>query len=108
MPKEVREHLSYYENIARVYKQINAPVGVLGLTSLAISTQALESNAAGDSTYTKLETLLQGLTTQRNLIAGRMISLLENAEFGGHAATDSLVSVRGQSLLGQAQALLRK
>jgi hypothetical protein len=108
LPKEVREHLNYYENIARVYKQINAPVGVLGLTSLAISTQALESNAAGDSTYTKLETLLQGITTQRNLVAGKMISLLENAEFGDRGTSDTLVSAQGQVLLDHAQALLRK
>ncbi len=108
LPKEVREHLSYYENIARIYKQINAPVGVLGLTTLAISTQALESNTAGDSTYTKLETLLQKITTQRNLVAGKMISLLENAEFGGHGAADQFVSVQGQALLGHAQALVRK
>ena len=108
LPKEVREHLSYYENIARIYKQINAPVGVLGLTTLAISTQALESNTAGDSTYTKLETLLQKITMQRNLVAGKMISLLENAEFGGHGAPDTLVSVQGQALLGHAQALMQK
>jgi hypothetical protein len=106
LPKEVREHLSYYENIVRVYKQINAPVGVLGLTSLAISTQALESSTAGDSTYTKLETLLQGLTMQRNEVAGKMISLLENVEFGGHASANSLVSVQGQALLDHAQVLL--
>jgi hypothetical protein len=30
--------------MARVYKQINAPVGQLGLASLDISTRALESN----------------------------------------------------------------
>ncbi|MBV9258549.1 MAG: hypothetical protein JO215_11065 [Ktedonobacteraceae bacterium] len=108
LPDKVRDHLSYYENIARIYKQINAPVGVLGLTSLAISTQALESNAPGDSTYVQLENLLRGITVQRNAIAGRMISILENAEFGGHGDSDGGASVQGQALLGHAQALLRR
>ena len=108
LPDVVRDHLSYYENLARVYKQINAPVGLLGLTSLAVSTRALESNAPGDGTYTQLEKLLQGVTVQRNAIAGRMISILENAEFGGHGASDQSVSEQGQALLGHAQVLLKK
>ena len=103
----MREHLSYYENLARVYKQINAPVGLLGLTSLAISTQALESNTSGDSTYIQLENLLQKITTQRNAVAGHMISILENASFGDHGDADQNVSVQGQALLGHAEALLR-
>ena len=108
LPKQVRGHLSYYENLARIYKQINAPVGLLGLTSLALSTQALASNTPGDSTYTRLENLLQGITIQRNAVAGRMISILENASFGGHGVSDQSVSVQGQALLGHAQALLKK
>lgn len=109
LPKEVREHLSYYEELARTYKQINAPVGVLGLTSLVVSTQALESNAPGDTTYNQLENELQTLTAQRDAIAGQMISILEKAEFGGsHGASTHNLSVQGQTLLGHVQALLKK
>ncbi len=108
LPKEVREHLSYYEELARTYKQINAPVGVLGLASLAISTQALESNTPGDSTYIQLENELQALTTQRNAVAGHMISILESAEFGGHGASDQNMFVQGQKLLDYTQALLKQ
>jgi hypothetical protein len=108
LPKEVREHLSYYEELAHTYKQINAPVGVLGLTSLAISTQALESNTPGDSTYIQLESELQTLTAQRNAVAGHMISILESAEFGGNGASDQNVFVQSQKLLDYTQALLKQ
>ena len=107
LPKAVREHLSDYEKLARIYKQINAPVGLFGLTSLAISTQALESNTPGDSTYIKLENELQTLTTQRNTVAGQMISILENASFGGSVASGEKLSEQGQVLLDHAQAFLK-
>jgi len=106
LPEQVREHLGYYENIARIYKQINAPVGQLGLTTLAISTKALKSNTPGDATYTKLENMLQDITTQRNKVAGRLITLLEKASFGDHDDSDQDAPAQGQALLGHAQTLL--
>lgn len=113
LPNAVREHLDTLTLLAQVYKQINAPVGSLGMTTLQISTQALESSSPNDSTYTQLENQLISLTQARNTIASQIISILENAEFGGsnpsnsfHA--DSLQTSTTTQLLGQAQGLLKQ
>src|ERR1700690_2684028 len=62
------------------YKQINAPVGLLGTQSLAASTQAL---AGDDATYAAIETKIAALTTERDALAATMIKMLEDAEFNG-------------------------
>src|SRR5258708_5615206 len=77
----VREHLISLKRLAQVYKQINAPVGELGLATLQISTTALESNSSNDSTYIQLEKQLLTTTQVRNALASQMIRTLESAEF---------------------------
>ena len=68
-----------FTQLARAYKQINAPVGKLGLASLRISTKAL---AGDDATYTDLENELSAITSSRDNLADQMSTLLEGAEFG--------------------------
>ena len=86
-----------------MYKRINAPVGELGLASLAISTRALESgNAGDDSQYANLQSQLAAFTTQRDALAEQMIALLEGAEFHGQKIDPQ----QSQSLVQQGQALL--
>ena len=72
-----------FVRLARAYKQINAPVGDFGQTTLRISTKALASDDANDATYTRLEDGLADLTSQRDALAEQMIGLLQGAEFGG-------------------------
>jgi hypothetical protein len=94
--------------LAQVYKQINAPVGQLGLVSLGVSTKALESNASGDNTYTQLENALSSLNSQRDIVAGKMIALLEGAEFNGQPISQQQAKqliAQGQALLNQVNAL---
>src|SRR3989442_11398390 len=50
VPSSVRKQGDTFLELAQVYKQINAPLGELGLNSLRISTHAIESNTAGDTT----------------------------------------------------------
>jgi hypothetical protein len=89
--------------LAEIYKQINAPVGTLGLASLRISTKALESGSAtDDSTYTRLENQLISITDQRNAIAGQMLKLLEDAAFNGK----SIDQQQAKQLIDQGQSLL--
>ena len=70
--------------LAASYKQINAPLGELARRTLTIATGAL---AGDDATYNAFEEQIASITARRNAIAGRMISLLEGAEFrGAHVA----------------------
>ena len=103
VPQAVQAHRETLTRLAEMYKQINAPVGKLGLASLGISTKALESgNKDNDSTYTKLENQLIAIMDQRNALAGRMSKLLEDAAFNGQAINDA----QAKHLIEQGQALL--
>ena len=90
--------------LAQVYKKINAPVGELGLSSLRVSTKALESNDANDSTYTNLENQLTSVTDQRNTLASQMITMLEQAEFNNQPIDEQ----QAQQLIDQGDALLQQ
>lgn len=102
LPKSVKQG-GIFIPLAQAYKQINAPVGPLGLSSLGVSTMALESGSpSDDSTYTNLENQLISITSQRNALAAQMIALLEGAEFDGQRIDKKLAN----QLIAQAQALL--
>jgi hypothetical protein len=88
--------------VAQAYKQIDAAVGQFGLATLSASTRAIESNSAGDATYTDVEDQLATLTRDRNTLAAEMIGLLEGAEFGGQSISEQ----HAQSLVAHAQALI--
>ncbi len=98
-----------YTAVARVYKQLDACVGMFGLATLKASTRAIESGSpTGDSMYTDLENQLAALTSERNALAAQMISALEGAEFGGRAISEEQAEQlieRGHDLLERASEL---
>ncbi|HEX6509442.1 MAG TPA: hypothetical protein VF221_17575 [Chloroflexota bacterium] len=108
LPASIIGSMNTFLQLAQTYKQLMAPVGDLGLATLNISTRALESNTANDSTYTQLESQLQSIGTQRDALAAKMIAMLEGAEFSGQAldpaAAQTLIN-QGQSLLGAVNTL---
>jgi len=83
LPRAVSQSQLQFEALAATLKQINAPFGQLGKDTLVISTVALNGSDANDATYTRLENELTNIGATRDNIAGRMLSLLEGAEFGG-------------------------
>lgn len=101
LSESLGENRDLFVKLAQVYKQINAPVGQLGLSTLARSTQALQ---ADDAAYTAIENQLIALTTQRDRIAGQMSKMLNAAAFGGKSLNErqarSLIR-QGENLLGQ-------
>jgi hypothetical protein len=100
LPKSVRDHRDLVSELAEAYKQINAPVGKLGIKTLTgISTQAL---AGDDSTYAALEAQIADLTNKRNNIAGQITALLENAFFKGQRIDEGTA----HKLIEQAEDLL--
>jgi hypothetical protein len=88
-----------FEELAKAYKRINAPVGELGLASLKISTAALAGN---DVTYNDLENRLQIIAAFRDALAAEMLEHLTAAEFQGKRIRGS----EEQTLVTQANALL--
>jgi hypothetical protein len=99
LPKALRQSELNFILLATAYKQITAPVGFLGLTSLQVSTRAL---AGDDTTYASLESQLSSFTQQRDAVASQIIQLLEGAEFSGKSidfnTTLRLLAQSGQLL----------
>lgn len=104
LPTSVVNSRQILTQLAQVYKQINAPVGQLGLDSLQVSTTAIESNVAGDTTYTSLENQLISITSQRDSLASQMISVLAGAEFSNQPVD----ATQAQLLIDQGNALLQQ
>jgi hypothetical protein len=102
VPAAVRKSGAFGQ-LVRSYKEINAPVGQLGIASLAISTKALKGgSAADDSVYASLESQLASFTDQRNALAAQMIGMIEGAEFNDQVFSGP----QAESLIKQAKALL--
>ena len=101
LPRSLRAHSETVRELGAVYKQIDAPVGQLGLSTLKLSTKALEGS---DATYNRVENRLIALTTRRNEIASQMISMLNGAAFGGQAINER----HARSLIQQGEALLEQ
>ena len=88
------------------YKQLNSSVGEFGTDTLIASTAALESNAPGDSTYTKVEHALHVLDFARDKLAIAIKGELEDAAFGNatiHGTGGQIVAC--DALLGAAHVL---
>ena len=99
LPAGIRHSGEHFAELARAYKRINAPVGELGLASLAISTKAL---AGDDGTYTNLENRLSFITALRNHLADEMLEKLAAAEFQGQRISER----EGRELVAESRALL--
>jgi hypothetical protein len=96
----LRHHRDTLSALAAAYKEINAPLGKLGLRTLTgISTEALSGD---DATYAALEAKIGDLTARRNVIAGEMIDMLEDAAFDQRPIDED----RAWRLIEEAQDLL--
>ena len=105
LPKALRQSEANFLILANAYKQIMAPLGELGMTTLRVSTTALAGN---DTTYATLEGQLATLTQQRDALAAQMIPLLEGAEFSGQPISFQRILplvVQAAGLIEQAQQL---
>ena len=104
LPPSLSAHSATLLQLARVYKQINAPFGPLSLNSLTVSTAALVSHSDDDKVYASLEGTIGRWHARRDAIAQQMRALLEGAAFYGQSVNEQqakrLIS-QGQELLGE-------
>jgi len=103
LPTELVTHRSTWLKLAQTYKQLNAPFGQFGMSTLLVSTAALKSGSAGDdSTYVALENEIATWAASRDALAVQMGSLLTASAFDGMAINTQ----QAKSLIAQGQALL--
>jgi hypothetical protein len=102
VPQSLRAHRQTLKRLGAAYKQINAPLGRFGLDVIEINDAAVR--ATDEARYGQLAAALQQLGVDRNRIAHRMRTLLEQAAFG-HTAINQQEARR---LIAQAKALLAR
>lgn len=97
-----------YRELASLYKQIEAPVGLVGTYTLQASTKALSSSASDDLTYRRIEAELAALNQRRDALAAQMLKLLDGAAFRGEKINSAVargLEHQGEELIAQARAL---
>jgi hypothetical protein len=77
LPKSLRRSENFLE-LAQVYKQLNAPLGSVGLDSLRLANRSILGDDAG---YAKFLATIADITTQRDALAAEIKPLLEAAAF---------------------------
>jgi hypothetical protein len=102
VPQSLRAHRATLTRLGAAYKQINAPLGRFGLDVIEINDAAVR--ASDEVRYAQLAAALQQLGADRNRIAARMQTLLEQAAFGD-APIDEQEAKR---LIAEAEALLAR
>jgi len=88
--------------LAYIYKQINAPVGQLTLDSINFATQATLSTSSGDQTYINADATIADWNARRDALAAQMIVLLDSTAPGAGQHNER----QKNSLIQQGQALL--
>jgi hypothetical protein len=102
VPQSLRAHRATLKRLGAAYKQINAPLGRFGLDVIKINDAAVR--ATDEAHYAQLAGALQQLGADRNTIAHRMRTLLEQAAFGNAAINRQ----EARRLIAQAEALLAR
>jgi len=104
IPAAVNLRKGQLTQVGAALKQIDAPFGPFGMTTLQLSTKALASNAGGDATYLEIENDLANLTATRDALALQMQTALDNAEFFG----TTISAKDAAKLIAQANDLLQQ
>jgi hypothetical protein len=88
--------------LARIYKQLNAPVGTFGLGVLQSTTKAIKHGDA--AAYMQQAAKLDALGKERDGVAQAMRAVLEGAASGNTRPVDNVDNLitRGRRLLAEA------
>ncbi|MDQ6918519.1 MAG: hypothetical protein M3Z98_04080, partial [Candidatus Dormibacteraeota bacterium] len=112
LPRGLRHDGESLRELSRVYKRVTAPFGEYAHNTLLASTSAVAGgSAADDSHYVSVESQLSSLTSDRDALAARMRTALNNAAFGtgGPASERNVESMieQGHNILEKAADLAR-
>jgi len=80
LPQGIRQRSEDFIELAKVFKQLNAPLGSLGRKSLVYANRSV---TADDASYAHYLTKIGDITTQRDSLAGQIKTALSNAAFNG-------------------------
>lgn len=97
LPRGIRRDRGEFLQLARVYKQLNAPLGQLDRASMVYANRAITSP---DAVYARYLATIAAITTERNSLAAKIKMALDGAEFDDNSIDD------GHELDRQAESLI--
>jgi hypothetical protein len=100
IPKRLHEHRKTTEALGDVYMQLNAPFGTFALDTLTASTRAILSTDEG--AYNSIETRIENLTIERDLLASEIKAALGGAAFND----DKIKEKQAKEWIEEAQSLI--
>ncbi len=106
IPQRLFEHRNTTNELAATYEQLNAPFGQFGTDTLTASTRGVTS--PDDSVYNSIESSIQDLTSQRDALALKIGTALDDAAFNNKEIKEKDAKdwiSQAQTLLNQAAAL---
>jgi hypothetical protein len=108
LPQGIKQRREDFIELAEVYKQLNAPLGLLGRKSLVFANRSI---TADDKTYGRYLSRIDKITTQRDELAGKIKTALDGAAFGNHpvgeGAEDGL-GARARRLIDEVEDLAER
>ena len=99
MPHGVRDSKDKFIDLAAVYKQLNAPLGSVGMNSLIFANRSIVSD---DTTYNQYLATLGPIVAARDALAAQIKTALDNAAF----ADQHIDEKQAESLANQAQQII--
>jgi arylsulfatase A-like enzyme len=78
LPHGIRHGVENFIELAKAYKQLNAPLGSVGRNSLVFANRSI---VADDTTYARYLATLGTVTTNRDALASQIKAVLDNAAF---------------------------
>jgi len=85
LPPGIRRDRENFIELARTFKQLNAPLGTLGRASLVWANRSITGT---DRTYARYLRRIADITAQRDALAGKIKAVLNRASFGQHAVDE--------------------
>jgi len=89
LPQGIRPHREQFLKLVTAYKQLNAPLGSVGMNSLDFANRSI---VADDTTYGQYLTTLGAITTDRDALASQIKTVLDNAAFAGQDVDEHTVN----------------
>jgi hypothetical protein len=105
LPDGIEDGRENFIELARIYKQLNAPKGQLGRASLVWSNRSITSP---DKTYARYLKQIADIIEDRNELASQIKTVLNNAEFHGKPvdeASEDGLGHRAQQLIDRVKDL---
>jgi hypothetical protein len=99
LPHSLKAHHDGFIDLAQAYKQLNAPVGSVGLDSLVFATRAIESD---DEDYGEYLNIIGQITAARDQLADEIKTVLDDAAFNGRP----LDQVQALGLIARAKLII--